>query len=119
MIYMRDLIQSRLPDDDSKEWMLDYMHSLGFVEYMDYERKVFNALDILKPGKHYNIEKDVPLDKQDLFIKLGCLYIQQHPEVMFSDDYSKILKIKDYEQWKLEAGRKTVRDTECRKNDSV
>lgn len=111
---MSTLIQSRLPDNDSKEWMVDYMHSMGFQKYMEYEEKVYHALDVLKIGKHYNIEKDVPPDLQDLFVKLGCLYIQQHLEIMFSDDYTKIIKTIPYEQWKLETRRKAVRNRQCR-----
>lgn len=115
---MSNLIQYRLPDNDSKEWMINYMHSMGFREYMEYEEKVYHALDVLKPGKYYNIEKDVPPDKQDLFIKIGCLYIRQHPDVMFSDDYTTIKKTKsNYEQWKLETGRKAIRNRQCREND--
>lgn len=115
---MTDLSKYRLPDNDTKEWMVDYIRSMGFREYMDYEEKVYHVLEVLKSGKHYNIEKDVPPDKQELFIKIGCLYIQDHPEVMFSDDYTKIKKMEsNYEQWKLETRRKAICNRQCRKDD--
>ena len=104
---MADLSKYRLPDNDDKQWMLEAMHNMGFDRYMNFEKKVFDALDRLQPGKFYDIT-EVAEDRQELFVKLGCIYIQTHPAVVFSNDYSKIERTKYYEQWKLEIERNII-----------
>ena len=68
-----------------------YLEKSRINEYFEYKNKIFVALDNFKIGHCYNIQKQVPKDKQDLFIKICCLYILQHyKEYIFSDDYSLI-----------------------------
>lgn len=91
---MADFTKYRLPDDDNGKWILDKIREIGLDVFTEQEEKVKYALDSLKPGKYYALEDLSDEDKRDLFIKLSCLYIRCHPEVTFSNDYSKIEKIK-------------------------
>lgn len=90
---MVDFKQYRLPDDDNGTWMLDKIKEIGLDAFTEQEEKVASALDRLKLGKFYDMN-DLPEEKRDMFIKLSCLYIMKHPEVVFSNDYSKIEKIR-------------------------
>lgn len=89
---MEDFKQYRLPDDDNGTWMLEKIKEIGLDAFIEQEEKVASALDKLNPGKFYDMN-DLPLEKRDMFIKLSCFYIIKHPEVVFSNDYSRIEKI--------------------------
>ena len=97
---MESLIRYRLPDNDRGEWMFDTIKSMGLPAFMEYEEKVNKALDKLCPGKFYDILNDIPAADHDKFIKLSCFYIQEHPEVFFSDDYTKIHKSKFFYEFR-------------------
>ena len=88
-----DLRKYRLSDDSHGEWIDEAIQTMGYEEYLKFRDAVWNALKVLKPGKYYDVRSISP-DKQDLFIKISCIYIQTHPEVVFSDDYSKLEKEK-------------------------
>jgi hypothetical protein len=90
---MTDYIQYRLPDDDNGEWVLEKIKEMGLDAFTEQEEKVALALDKLKPGKYYDMA-DLKEDKRENFIRLACLYIRNHPQVVFSNDYSRIEKIK-------------------------
>lgn len=90
---MVNFIQYRLPDDDNGKWILNKITEMGLDEFTSLEQKVHDALDKLKPGKYYDLN-DLPEDKLDAFIKLSCLYILHHPNVSFSNDYSRIEKMR-------------------------
>lgn len=76
-------------------WVDEYMKSMGTQAYCEYEKKVNDALDNLTPGHYYNIERDVPEEKLDLFIKLCCSYILQNSGYVMSEDYTKIERLKE------------------------
>lgn len=90
---MEDFKQYRLPDDDDGSWMLGKIREVGLDAFTEQEEKVVSALDNLKPGKFYDLH-DLPVEKREMFIRLSCLYIRSHPEVAFSNDYSRIEKMK-------------------------
>jgi len=77
-------------NDLSFTWQNQYIAALGFNQFQAYVRDVNNALSNLKPGRHYNVETSVPVEKHDLFIKICCTYILSHADFEFSDDYTKI-----------------------------
>ncbi|MBR4593970.1 MAG: hypothetical protein IKO33_05245 [Bacteroidaceae bacterium] len=58
--------------------------------WRDMEVKVFQALEILQPGRFYDISRQVKEEQQELFVKCCCVYILEqapntpHP-VMFHD----------------------------------
>ena len=87
-----DLSQYRLTA--SMEWVDRYIAALGLQEFANYQEKVYHALQILRPGKHYDLVRDVPEDKQELFIKLCCMYmISVDPyNLNFSEDFTRIEK---------------------------
>lgn len=97
---MESLIKYRLPDDDEGFWIYDAVQAMGLPAFTEYEEKVEKALDKLCPGKYYDILNDIPAAKHDLFVKLCCRYIHTHPEVYFSDDYTKIYKSKIYYEFR-------------------
>ena len=88
-----DFKQYRLPDDDNGSWILSTISRIGLDEFTEQESKVTAALDKLKSGKFYDLH-DLPVEKREMFIRLSCLYIRSHPEVAFSNDYSRIEKMK-------------------------
>lgn len=88
----QDLACYRL--DSSTEWIDQYVKKIGFDGIYEYQEKVYSALKKLGKGRHYNIEKDVAADKQELFIKLACMYFRHDGELYFEDDFSKIYRNK-------------------------
>ena len=86
-----DLRKYRLADDEHGAWIDKTIKAMGYDEYRQFRDRVWNACKVLKPGKFYDV-RDIPEDKQELFIKICCIYIQTHPEVVFSDDYSRLEK---------------------------
>lgn len=90
---MEDFKQYRLPDDDKGEWILNKIKEIGLDEFTVQEEKVASALEKLKPGKFYDLT-ELKEEKREIFIRLSCLYIWSHPEVVFSNDYSRIEKMK-------------------------
>jgi len=75
------------------EWIDRYCEQLGNKGLDDYHKQVFGALEQLRPGRHYDIARSVPQDKQELFIKLSCMYIRDiDGSIIFDDDYCKIYK---------------------------
>lgn len=113
---MESLIKYRLPDDDEGFWIYDAVQAMGLPAFTEYEEKVEKALDKLCPGKYYDILNDIPAAKHDLFVKLCCRYIHTHPEVYFSDDYTKIYKSKIYYEFrKLDARTRSLSQKEHRK----
>lgn len=72
------------------DWIDEYIKKLGLEGYCDFESRVNKALDQLRPGRYYNIIEDVKEEDQELFIKLCCMYIIQHPEYEMSEDYCRI-----------------------------
>ena len=90
---MEDFKQYRLPDDDKGEWILNKIKEILLDEFTVQEEKVASALEKLKPGKFYDLT-ELKEEKREIFIRLSCLYIRSHPEVVFSNDYSRIEKMK-------------------------
>jgi hypothetical protein len=81
------------------EWVDRLMAEVGIDEFWDYLEKVWDAIDNLYPKQHYNIETKIPPERQELFIKFGCLYILDHggcevSGIQFSEDYTKIIRYK-------------------------
>ena len=84
---------SRFALTNQLEWIDRFIEQLGCKGMDDYHKKVFSALEKLRPGRHYDIARDVPHDKQELFIKLACMYIRDiDGSIIFDDDYCKIYK---------------------------
>ena len=77
------------------DWIDEYIEKLGLEGYCDFENRVNKALDQLRPGKCYDIATDVKEEDQELFIKICCCYINQHPEYEMSDDYCRIYNRSD------------------------
>lgn len=75
------------------DWIDEYIEKLGLEGYCDFQKRVNNALDRLRPGKYYDIATDVKEEDQELFVKLCCGYINQHPEYEMSEDYCRIYNL--------------------------
>lgn len=80
---------------NKSDWIDRYISSMGEDEFFRYERKVYNALNILEPGRCYDIIELIPENMRELFIKYCCMYIDHiDPEVVFNDDYTMIFRNK-------------------------
>ena len=101
-----DFSSCRLPDNYG-EWILDTIHFMGLKEYTEYEGKVFSALDGLREGRCFDVTL-VPEDMREIFIRICCLYIHDHPQVVFNDTYTRIYKQEKYEPGKLDQRRKKI-----------
>ena len=73
----------------------------------EYEGKVFSALDGLREGRCFDVTL-VPEDMREIFIRICCLYIHDHPQVVFNNTYTRIYKQKKYEPGKLDQRRKKI-----------
>ena len=83
-------------------WIEKYIEEIGAQEFSNYYEKIEKALDKLDANKCYNIATQVRPERQDLFIKICCFYIDSHPNYYLSDSYDKIYKEKNYEQRKMD-----------------
>lgn len=88
---MADLSTHRPPDADFYSWVDMYIEKMGAEHFKAYMDWVFEILDRLQEGKYYEIMAIVPEEKIDLFVKVGCFYVNTHRGYWFSEDYSKII----------------------------
>lgn len=88
---MADLSIHRPPDTDFYSWVDMYIEKMGAGYFLAYMNWVYEILDRLPAGKYYEIESVVPKEKIDLFVKVGCFYVNTHRDYWFSDDFSKII----------------------------
>lgn len=84
-------------------WVDRYIEQMGTEDFFLYLNNVYKSIEALFPMQHYNILKSVPAEKQDLFVKCGCLYIQEHggidkSGVKFSIDYTELHRFKIYHE---------------------
>lgn len=103
---MESLIKYRM---ENLDWIDQYLAKLGTDAFLDFESRVYNALEKLKVKRYYNIADSIIPDQQELFIKFCCCYIDKHPEYEFNDDYTQIWRKESYEQWKVETPRRGFR----------
>ena len=84
---MGSLVQYRM---NNLDWIDRFISEMGIEEFSSFDKRVRNALDKLKVNHYYDIAESVIPSQQELFIKLCCLHIEQHPEYEFNDDYTQI-----------------------------
>lgn len=74
------------------DWIDRFMSSMGVSDFDQYERDVYNSLNILKTGRCYDVV-DVPENMRELFIKFCCTYIEYiDSEIVFNDDYTLVFR---------------------------
>lgn len=103
---MDNLIKYKM---ENLNWIEQFLAKLGTDAFLEFERKVYGALDKLSIGRFYDIAGSIIPDQQELFIKFCCCYIEKHPEYEFNDDYTQIWRKESNEQWKMEASRRNFR----------
>ena len=103
---MESLIKYRM---ENLDWIDEFLTKLGTDAFLDFERRVYNALEKLKTGRYYDIANSIIPEQQELFIKFCCCYINTHPEYEFNDDYTQIWRKESYEQWKMATSRRRLR----------
>ena len=103
---MSSLIKYKMENHD---WIDIFLDKLGTDAFLDFERRVYNALSQLTTGRYYDIASSIVPEQQELFVKFCCCYIEQHPEYEFNDDYTQIWRKESDEQWKMEARRRGFR----------
>lgn len=87
---MVGLSQYLLTGDNRNSFFKDSLKKYGEEEFKDYYLKIHRALDQLKPGRHYNILKDVPADKQELFVQICQDYTFANPKYDFDLEITRI-----------------------------
>ena len=103
---MESLLKYRMKDLD---WIDRFLEKLGIDAFLEFETRVYNALDKLKVMHYYDIGGSVIPEQQELFIKFCCCYITKHPEFEFNEDYTQIWRKESYEQWKMATRRRQIR----------
>ena len=79
-------------------WCDTYRARLGREAYDRYVNAVYRLLTEMKPGSFFVVEKNVKPDNIDLFIKICCMFIQEHAVIQkkcpecyeFNEDYTII-----------------------------
>jgi len=102
---MGSLVQYRM---NNLDWIDRFISEMGIEEFSSFDKRVRNALDKLKVNYYYDIAESVIPSQQELFIKLCCLHIEQHPEYEFNDDYTQIWRKEIHEQWEMETRRRRL-----------
>ena len=74
---------------ENLDWIDRFLEKLGVDAFLEFETRVYSALDKLK------------VMQQELFIKFCCCYITEHSEYEFNEDYTQIWRKESYEQWKM------------------
>ena len=80
---MESLLKYRM---ENLDWIDRFLEKLGVDAFLEFETRVYSALDKLKVMHYYDIGGSVIPEQQELFIKFCSCYITEHPE---------------YEQWKM------------------
>ncbi|MCQ2128308.1 MAG: hypothetical protein MJZ08_02600 [Bacteroidaceae bacterium] len=79
------------------DWVNEYIDKLGIDKFQQIDNWTCNVLKQLEPGRYYDIQKNIPEQHQDLFIKLCADYVINHDDYLFSDDYTKIKRLVTHE----------------------
>ena len=95
---MESLLKYRM---ENLDWIDRFLEKLGVDAFLEFETRVYSALDKLKVMHYYDIGGSVIPEQQELFIKFCCCYITRHSEYEFNEDYTQIWRKESYEQWKM------------------
>lgn len=66
---------------------------MGVDVYRTYLNRVYSAVVALKPGQSIDIQARSTAKTRGRFVRALWLFIQDGGEAVFSDDYSKIIRI--------------------------
>lgn len=107
---MESLLKYRM---ENLDWIDRFLEKLGVDAFLEFETRVYSALDKLKVMHYYDIGGSVIPEQQELFIKFCCCYITGHSEYEFNEDYTQIWRKESYEQWKMATRRGQIRPGKC------
>lgn len=74
---MESLLKYRM---ENLDWIDRFLEKLGVDAFLEFETRVYSALDKLKVMHYYDIGGSVIPEQQELFIKFCCCYITGHSE---------------------------------------
>lgn len=88
---MSNLSQHRLTGWQEIKEILNSEQGEAFLEY---QRKVYQALLALSKGQRIDIDRMVRPANREWFVKIGCLFIWDgHTDYEFASDYSHIRRL--------------------------
>ena len=103
---MESLLKYRM---ENLDWIDCFLETLGVDAFLEFETRVYSALDKLKVMHYYDIGGSVIPEQQELFIKFCCCYITGHPEYEFNEDYTQIWRQPDEDRYVREnVNKKTL-----------
>jgi len=101
----------------SYSWYEEYEQKMGEQTLRDYVNKVWKTLLELKLGQSLDVIEKVDPKRYDLFVKVGCLFIQENNmNYEFNNEYTKITY--RYDAREMEKTLAFFRDKR-RENDST
>ena len=103
----------------SYEWYEEYELKMGEQNLRDYVNKVWKVLLELKLGESLDVIENVKPERYELFIKIGCLFIQENNmNYEFNNQYTKIRHRYDAQEMEktLAFFRKKRRENDARRN---
>ena len=79
------------------EWYTQYRSEMGDIAFQQYVNRCYVILQTMQPGGYLVIDKNVRPENVDLFIKICCMFIDEHNRFSqarlsyeFKSDYSEI-----------------------------
>ena len=103
----------------SYDWYEEYELKMGEQNLRDYVNKVWKGLLELKLGESLDVIENVQPERYDLFIKIGCLFIQENNmNYEFNNQYTKIRHRYDAQEMEktLAFFREKRRQNDARRN---
>lgn len=97
---MEDLSRYRLTD---WAWVGHYKDRMGAEAFRDYMNRVYAQLLRIPVGGSFRIDERVRPENRELFVKIGCMFIQEgHTDYDFNDTFTII---RHHEEAKMEPKR--------------
>jgi len=93
---MLDLIHHRVDPRTETEWYYEYERTMGEQTFRAYINRVYGVLLDLPIGGSFSIEKRVKPANHALFVKIGCLFIneQNKENFEFNSRFTEIRRLK-------------------------
>lgn len=72
------------------DWTDVAIFNMGMDGFREYEQRVYNALDKLRPNHYYDIISSVPIYRRETFLGICHTYINCHPNYELTEDNCRI-----------------------------
>lgn len=93
---MLDLSAHRIDPMKDTDWYYDYERKMGHEQFQKYVNRIYGVLIELHEGESFSIVRHVAPENYDLFVKIGCLFINEmkYENFEFNSTFTAIRRIK-------------------------